>query len=76
MIMRCTEDFKKTQNSLPHFVNVSADLLRHPNLVKDILDFASEKYDECGQRNCNEKPIVIEITEQEFFGRCMERLFL
>ena len=68
MIMRCTESFKETNCSLPHFVNVSADLLRHPQLVKDIIQFASEKYDECGQDSCNKKPIVIEITEQELLG--------
>ena len=72
MIIRCTENFKETQSSLPHFVNVSADLLRHPQLVKDILHFASEKYDECGQDNCIVKPIVIEITEQEFLGDIKE----
>ena len=68
MIMRCTESFKETKCSLPHFVNVSADLLRHPQLVKDIIQFASEKYDECGQDSCDKKPIVIEITEQELLG--------
>ena len=68
MILRCTESFKKTNSALPHFVNVSADLLRHPQLVKDILNFARKKYDECGQYNCHEKPLVIEITEQELLG--------
>jgi len=68
MIIRCAESFKENKCSIPHFVNVSADLLRHPQLVKDIIQFASEKYIECGQDNCNEKPIVIEITEQELFS--------
>ncbi len=67
-IVRCTESFKDKKCSTPHFVNVSADLLRHPQLVKEIIQFASEKYEECGQNNCNEKPIVIEITEQELFA--------
>lgn len=34
MISRCTEQFLESNISLPHFVNVSADLLRHPKLVK------------------------------------------
>ena len=68
MIERCAESFKEKKCSIPHFVNVSADLLRHPQLVKDIIQFASEKYIECGQDSCNEKPIVIEITEQELFS--------
>ena len=72
MIIRCTENFIDTQNTLPHFVNVSADLLRHPQLIKDIIDFATMKREECGQNNCKEKPIVIEITEQELLGDVTE----
>ena len=72
MIIRCTENFIDTQNTLPHFVNVSADLLRHPQLVKDIINFATMKREECGQNKCNEKPIVIEITEQELLGDVKE----
>ena len=68
MIARCAENFNDTQNSLPHFVNISADLLRHPQLVKEIIKFASKTCDECGQNKCEGKPIVIEITEQELFG--------
>lgn len=68
MISRCTENFIETKNSLPHFVNVSADLLRHPQLVKKIIQFAKNKCDECGQNKCEGKPIVIEITEQELIG--------
>ena len=68
MISRCTENFIKTKNNLPHFVNVSADLLRHPQLVKEIIQFAKNKCDECGQNKGEEKPIVIEITEQELIG--------
>ncbi len=68
MISRCVESYKKQPNTLPHFVNLSADLLRHPQLVKEIIQFAKEKYDECEQSNCAEKPIVIEITEQELLG--------
>jgi len=68
MITRCSESFAKTDNTLPHFVNVSADLLRHPLLVKDILEFSRKKQDECGQSKRKEKTIVIEITEQELIG--------
>ena len=68
MITRCSESFIKTDNTLPHFVNVSADLLRHPLLIKDILEFARKKQDECGQSERKEKTIVIEITEQELIG--------
>lgn len=68
MIVRCTTNFIETQNTLPHFINVSADLLRHPQLVKEIIEFAEMKLEECGENNCSVKPIVIEITEQELLG--------
>ena len=67
-ILRCIESFTKTQSILPHFVNVSADLLRHPQLVQDIIEFAKNKCNEHGFIGIDKKPIVIEITEQEFFG--------
>lgn len=68
MISRCTEQFVKGTNNLPHFVNISADLLRHPQLVKEIIQFAAIKCDECGRNQCEGKPVVIEITEQELIG--------
>lgn len=68
MITRCAESYLQSPNTLPHFVNLSADLLRHPQLVEEIIQFAKEKYDECGLSSCEAKPIVIEITEQELLG--------
>lgn len=72
MISRCTEDFIENKSSLPHFVNVSADLLRHPQLVNEIIQFATKKCHECGQTESESKPIVIEITEQELLGDMSE----
>ena len=72
MMQRCTENMIQTKSSLPHFVNISADLLRHPKLVQDIIDFATKKCDEYGFSKSDEKPIVLEITEQEFFGETNE----
>ncbi len=68
MISRCSEEFIQNHNTLPHFVNVSADLLRRPKLVNDIIQFASKKCEECGLSKGGKKPIVIEITEQEFLS--------
>ena len=68
MILRCAERCMAKKNNIPHFVNVSADLLRHPQLVKEIIDFAKSKCDEYGQDKNETKPIVIEITEQELIG--------
>ena len=68
MMSRCAESFSATQNTLPHFVNVSADLLRHPQLVKELIQFAGETCEQCGFSKYDKKPIVIEITEQEFLS--------
>lgn len=72
MISRCTKSYLEAQNPIPRFVNVSADLLRHPKLVDEIIQFAKEKCNECGQDQCDVKPIVIEITEQELLGDVKE----
>lgn len=72
MISRCTENYLEAQNHIPRFVNVSADLLRHPKLVDEIIQFAKKKCNECGQDQCDVKPIVIEITEQELLGDVTE----
>lgn len=72
MIARCTENFTANEKSLPQFVNVSADLLRHPEMVNELLEFARQKCEECGQTCCDSKPIVIEITEQELLGDVSE----
>jgi diguanylate cyclase (GGDEF)-like protein len=54
--------------SVDHFVNVSADLLRHPLLVEELFQYAVQKCDVCGDRVSARKPIVIEITERELVG--------
>jgi len=54
--------------SVDHFVNISADLLRHPQLVKDLFDYAVEKCALCHSQVPDRKPIVIEITERELVG--------
>ncbi len=72
MLSRCSENFAYSKNDLPHFVNVSADLLRHPQLVQELLQYAKLKCEECGHSECESKPIVIEITEQELLGDMAE----
>lgn len=55
-------------NSVDHFVNISADLLRHPQLVKELFEYAVRKCAACGSESNARKPIVIEITERELVG--------
>ena len=64
-ILYCSNRVLQGKPPLPHFVNVSADLLRHPDLVQDIFSTALCQCEACGDRIGQEKPLVIEITEQQ-----------
>ncbi|MFP4611605.1 MAG: diguanylate cyclase domain-containing protein, partial [Thiohalophilus sp.] len=63
-IRHCSESVRQGKDSHPHFVNISAELLRHPELVQGILDTALQECQICSQSSVGEKPLVIEITEQ------------
>ncbi|MGM0680395.1 MAG: putative bifunctional diguanylate cyclase/phosphodiesterase, partial [Pseudomonadota bacterium] len=63
-ILRCSNSVLQGEAPHPHFVNISAELLRHPQLVQGILDTALQECQACGDRLGSEKPLVIEITEQ------------
>ncbi len=55
------------QDSQPisHFVNISGNLLHHPDVVEEILHEAHRTCAACGNRVGPVKPLVIEITERE-----------
>lgn len=57
--------------TIARFVNVSADLLRHPELVYDVLNTVMDKVGNDNDRSDN-KPLVIEITEWEFLNNPRE----
>ncbi|MHB1566663.1 MAG: EAL domain-containing protein [Acidiferrobacter sp.] len=57
-IGRCTG----RADDIAHFVNISGDLLRHPQLLADLLADAQRRLPDRG--GC--KPLVIEVTEREF----------
>jgi diguanylate cyclase (GGDEF)-like protein/PAS domain S-box-containing protein len=67
-ILHCSGRVLQGLPPLPHFVNVSADLLRHPNLVEDIFEMALCQCQACGDLIGPEKPLVIEITEQQLLS--------
>ncbi len=48
-----------------HFVNISGNLLRHPDVVMELLAEASRNCAACGDLIGPVKPIVIEVTERE-----------
>lgn len=64
-ILRCCIHYSENKLNFPHFVNISADFLRRPELVKEITDFARKAFSVYGMDDLEKKPIVIEITEQE-----------
>lgn len=71
-ILYCSGRVLQGKPPLPHFVNISADLLRHPDLVEDIFATALCQCDACGDRIGPEKPLVIEITEQQLLSDVKE----
>ena len=60
------------QPPLTRLVNISADLLRHPELVGDLIARAKAICAACGDRIGAQKPLVIEITERELLGDLQE----
>lgn len=62
------------QRPLAHFVNISADLLRHPKRVDDLLQHAHALCSQCATDFDGPKPLVIEITERELLGDPQEAL--
>jgi len=70
-LARCT-NLVQQGRFIKHFVNFSMDLLRHPNLVEDIIRQAACTYGEATSTFNEIKPLVIEITEREFLGNIKE----
>lgn len=64
---RCLAGLK---NNAPrtHFVNISADLLRHPEAVQDLLALVCNYCDTCRAQGQTDRTLVLELTEREFFG--------
>lgn len=54
------------------FVNLSADFLRHPDLVEDALETIKQRCASYGDRFAAIKPLVVEITERQFMGDMAE----
>jgi diguanylate cyclase (GGDEF)-like protein len=55
----------QSQSPRVHFVNISANLLQHPEVVTTLLAEASKNCAACGDIIGPVKPIVIEVTERE-----------
>ena len=66
-LQRCVRQQRKGLRR-KYFVNMSADLLRHPDLTRELIEQASRAWNDCEVLPLDERPVVIEITEREFLG--------
>ncbi|MEJ2644874.1 MAG: bifunctional diguanylate cyclase/phosphodiesterase [Gammaproteobacteria bacterium] len=57
-----------------HFVNISTELLRHPELVDQIIQMAQQDCGACVDDLGERKPLVLEITERQFLSDAMQAL--
>ncbi|MFQ5936779.1 MAG: putative bifunctional diguanylate cyclase/phosphodiesterase [Acidiferrobacterales bacterium] len=57
---------------IAHFVNISAELLRHPELVDEVLEQIQEFPSGGNGQSEGGKPLVFEITEWEFLNNARE----
>lgn len=61
----CRTSINTGAERIDHFVNISADLLCHRDLVEEIIESALDSCHQCGDKIGDIKPMVIEITERE-----------
>lgn len=61
---RCVAGLQEHQPRT-HFVNISANLLRHPDVVAELLEEARRTCTACADLIGPVKPLVIEVTERE-----------
>lgn len=66
-ISRCMSANAGGRRSL-HFVNISGNLLHHPDVVSDLLEIVRDSCDKCGDSIGPVKPMVIEVTERELLA--------
>lgn len=69
----CVAHMQTTATPIKHFVNISGDLLKQPQLVNELIEVARQSCTACQIDPRAPKPIVIEITERDLFDD-MEKL--
>lgn len=65
-VLHCRAQVENEEPGLLHFVNVSAGLLRRPDLIEALASNVKAAQDACMGRNVEQHPLVIEITERDF----------
>lgn len=71
-ILRCRHQAETGVPTIAHFVNISADLLRHPALVEELQQIVTDTCTACYPEAGSQKPLVIEITERELLDNVAE----
>ncbi len=65
---RCATNIAGGGENIAHFVNISADLLLHQDLIQDLFAKAQAACILCGVDMGPTKPLVLEITERQLLG--------
>lgn len=65
---RCAKNVVSGGQNIAHFVNISADLLLHQDLIQDLFAKAQAACISCGVDLGPTKPLVLEITERQLLG--------
>jgi diguanylate cyclase (GGDEF)-like protein len=65
---RCATLLAGGTSTVSHFINISGNLLRHPDVVQELLGAAMQTCQSCGDRVGPVKPLIIEVTERELLG--------
>lgn len=65
-IRHCVARTLRCEGPANLFVNFSADFLRHPELVAEILETMERQCSRCATYIGRDKPLVVEITERQF----------
>jgi diguanylate cyclase (GGDEF)-like protein len=65
---RCASNIAGGGPNIAHFVNISADLLLHQDLIQDLFAEAQAACISCGVDMGLIKPLVLEITERQLLG--------
>ncbi|MHB1332717.1 MAG: putative bifunctional diguanylate cyclase/phosphodiesterase [Sulfuriferula sp.] len=64
----CAENIAGGGEQIAHFVNISADLMLHQDLIQNLFDEAQAACISCGVEMGPTKPLVLEITERQLLG--------
>lgn len=64
----CATNIAGGGQNIAHFVNISADLLLHQDLIRDLFSEAQAACISCGVDMGPTKPMVLEITERQLLG--------